>query len=174
MAAIHAAELPWHEGEDEMHKIFGVPRMHNPTSQALTYSSAYRVQQCPLLAIGTLDKENRPWSSLWGGEEAMARAIGKSTIGVNTLVDNRYDPVVESLMERKSRKGVSSSSGKGAMIGGLSIDLETRDRVKLFGWMADDAIDVSGDESGEEKFGLLRMAINIVQSLGEYLMSIKP
>ncbi|KAG9242389.1 hypothetical protein BJ878DRAFT_174926 [Calycina marina] len=44
----------------------------------------------------------RPWSIVWGGEPSFARAIAQSIIDVNTNVDRKYYPVLETLYGGKA------------------------------------------------------------------------
>lgn len=62
-----ARTIDWHEGELAVHKLLKVPTRPNPTSAGLPASYGYRIAAAPLLALGTLDNEGRPWTTLWGG-----------------------------------------------------------------------------------------------------------
>ncbi|EON99787.1 putative oxidoreductase fad-binding domain-containing protein [Phaeoacremonium minimum UCRPA7] len=147
----------WHEGEQFMHRLLHSSRQGNPTSYGLPAHYAYRVQVSALVAFGTLDSQGRPWTTVWGGERGFARAIAQNVLGVQTLVDRRFDPVVEAFfggkedgeMVRPLREGDDAQ-----VMAGLSIDLSTRDRVKLAGRMIAGAVQVNGSEettSGDEK-----------------------
>ena len=57
-------------------------------------------------------------------------------IGAHSAVDMRNDPVFEALWADAGPDGiVRPNGGEGKMMSALSIDLETRDRVKLAGVM---------------------------------------
>jgi hypothetical protein len=60
--------MPWNEGEEKMHRLLRVPPQDNPTSAMLTPQASFMFQRAPLLALGTLDAQSRPWATLWGGE----------------------------------------------------------------------------------------------------------
>lgn len=107
-----------------MHKLLRVPEYDNPSSFGLGYSAALLVHLSSLLAVGTLDDEGRPWTTVIGGESGFARSIGNSVIGVKTNVGPKYDPVLEALLREGAR---------GKIISGLGIHLDTRERVKLSG-----------------------------------------
>ncbi|KAJ9640339.1 hypothetical protein H2199_005878 [Coniosporium tulheliwenetii] len=135
-----------------MHRLLRVPEQDNPTSSMLTPQAAFMLQRAPLLAVGTLDTSNRPWTTIWGGEPGFSRSLGASIVGVRTAVDGKYDPVVETL------------NG-----GGLAIDLATRKRVKLFGRMVAGAlsradVEAEGGEKGGQ--GEIQLVVRIEQSLG--------
>jgi len=164
MAAIHEAETQWHGGEEQMHKLLKVPERENPTSPFLSPFAANLLPRAPLIALGTLDAEGRPWTTVWGGEPGFSRAIAQSTIGVKTTVERTFDPVVEILFGGKADGEVVKSNGTGKMVGGLAIDLETRRRVKLYGRMVAGALAAT-----EEGVGEVQLVVKIEQSLGMYL-----
>lgn len=116
-----------------MHDLLRVPHFDNPTSTMLTPQAAFRLQQAPLLAIGTLDPQDRPWTSLWGGKHGFSETLGGGIIGTRTLVDAAHDPVVQALVGQ-AQKG-EMVSGNEKMVAGLTIDLMERKRVKIFGRM---------------------------------------
>ena len=128
-----ASELPgieWHLGEKEIHKLLQLPERSNPLRPFLTSNGSNVINHAPLLAIGTLDEQGRPWVSLWGGEPSFARSTGQSVITIEAVVDLSNDPVLSNLLGTDNNKGEIKS---GKMIAGLGIDPENRDRVKLFG-----------------------------------------
>lgn len=161
MATIRAAEAQWHKGEEEMHRLLRVPEQDNPTSYFLAPYAAHQLMQSPLLALGTIDSEGRPWTSLWGGERGFARAISQEIIGIQATIDRSYDPVAEVLFDGKADGELIRAEGQGKMVGGLGIDLEARRRIKLYGRMAVGAL-----ISTEEGAGEAQLAIKIEQSLG--------
>ncbi|KAK4934062.1 hypothetical protein LTR28_010937, partial [Elasticomyces elasticus] len=112
------------------------------------------LQTAPLLAIGTLDVEGRPWTTVWGGDAGFARPLGQSIIGIRTPVPRAHDPVVEILVGGEGREEgeVVREAGQGRMIGGLAIDLDTRKRVKIYGRMVAGALgSVHATEPEEER-----------------------
>ena len=173
MAFIHSADMPWHDGEKKMHSMLRVPHQENPTSPFLTPGAAYLLQSSPLLALGTLDEEGRPWTTVWGGEPGFGRAIAQSIIGIKTLVDAQYDPVVEALLGGKADGEVRKEAGRGRMVSGLAIDLASRKRVKIFGRMAAGALDKFGPESEDGKVGAgeVQLVVRVEQSLGKLILA---
>ncbi|KAL1610626.1 hypothetical protein SLS60_002296 [Paraconiothyrium brasiliense] len=165
--------MSFHEGETKMHKLLHVPRLDNPTSTMLTPQAAFRLQQAPLLAMGTLDAQDRPWTSLWGGNHGFSEMLGGGMVGTRTLVDAAHDPVVQALLG-DAEKGVMVP-GKEKMVAGLTIDLMERKRVKIFGRMIAgcvDAVKVEVEDNGEKSAGMpdqqdqIQLITKIEQSLG--------
>ncbi|KAI9878708.1 MAG: hypothetical protein M1830_010752 [Pleopsidium flavum] len=142
--------------------------MENPTSPFLTPGAAYMLQYSPLLALGTLDKEGKPWTTIWGGEPGFSRPIAHSIIGIKTLVDRKNDPVVETLLGASDDGEVIREESKGRMVSGLAIDLASRRRVKLAGRMVAGALGQLGGEGevDESAKGEMQLVVKIEQSLG--------
>lgn len=149
----------WHQGEEAMHQLLKVPSRDNPTVQGLPGSYAMRVTQSPLVALGTLDAEGRPWTSIWGGERGFAQPVAQGVLGFNSGVDTQHDPVFEALWNgsREVGKVVEYSDVGGRVMSALAIDLDTRDRVKLAGRM------IAGAQTGEQE---AQMAMLVTESLG--------
>ncbi|TRX94356.1 hypothetical protein FHL15_004823 [Xylaria flabelliformis] len=132
----------WHPGEQAVQHMLGVAGRDNPTVHGLKQAHGYRVMVSPLVAFGALDERGRPWATVWGGEAGFCRPIAQDILGMNGIADAQFDPVVQSLFAAgKSESGVEGRivddevirpEGRRVMAG-LSIDLETRDRVKLAG-----------------------------------------
>lgn len=165
MASKLQVALPWHEGEVEMHRRLGVPDHDNPTSTLLSPKGAITLEQAPLLAIGTLDSENRPWVTLWGGQSGFCRPLSGNVVGLKTLVDDEYDPVVQALCGGRNDRSSTVQKNSGKLIGGLSVDLDRRNRVKLSGRMIASAIAMSEVEQS----GDVQLVLRIEQSLGGHL-----
>jgi hypothetical protein len=163
MASFHEVDQQWHSGEEQMHKLLRVPEQDNPTSPYLTPYGSMILTRSPLLALGTLDEADRPWTTIWGGEPGFSRAIGQSIIGVKTTIDRRYDPVVEALLGKDSDGEVINPDSPGNMVSGLGIDLESRIRVKLYGRMVAGAISATERDAGEAQ-----LVVKIEQSLGRF------
>jgi ferredoxin-NADP reductase/predicted pyridoxine 5'-phosphate oxidase superfamily flavin-nucleotide-binding protein len=128
--------MGWSEGESKMHSLLRVPPQDNPTSAMLTPQASFMLQRAPLLAIGALDNESRPWTALWGGAPGFSEPIGGGFVGTRTLVDSKYDPVVHALVGGAEKGEMLQPQGEGKMVSGLAIDLVTRKRVKIAGKMA--------------------------------------
>ncbi|GAB7337966.1 hypothetical protein MBLNU457_4345t1 [Dothideomycetes sp. NU457] len=163
--------LPWHEGEQMMHSKLRVPDQDNPTVPRLSAQATNMLQRAPLLAIGTVDAENRPWTTIWGGETGFAQSLGNSIIGVRTPVAARFDPVVEIMVGKEAKGEIVKEVGEGRMMSALSIDLMSRKRVKLSGRMIAGALSMKkDDESDEGREGQsqseVQLALKIEQSLG--------
>jgi hypothetical protein len=161
MTTLQTLETQWHKGEQEIHRMLHVPDGDNPTSPFLTPYAANLLVRSPLVALGTIDSQGRPWTSLWGGERGFARAISQEIIGIQATIDKSYDPVAEVLFDGSADRELIRPEGKGKMIGGLAIDLEARKRVKLYGRMAVGAL-----ISTEEGVGEAQLAVKIEQTLG--------
>ena len=174
MAFINSDELAWHEGEAKMQSLLNVPPLDNPTSLFLTPGAAHTLQVSPLLAVGTLDSFNRPWTTIWGGESGFARSLGSSIIGVKTLVDRAYDPVVNALVDGEADGEVASDRDAGHIVSGLAINLNMRKRVKLAGRMAAVALDHGKSEPNLNRnisrVGELQLVLKVEQSLGKLNM----
>lgn len=164
MAFVIAGSVAWHDGEEKMQKLMRVPEIDNPSVPTLSTGAAYLTQRAPLLALGTLDKDGRPWTTVWGGKPGFAGQISQSTIGIRSLVDTTHDPVAQALFGGKSDGEVVSAEGEGKMVSGLAIDLEARKRVKLYGRMVAGALEGLGSTG---IFGQAQLALNIEQSLGK-------
>ncbi|KAH7312291.1 hypothetical protein B0I35DRAFT_452296 [Stachybotrys elegans] len=149
----------WHEGEEAMHRELKLPPSVNPTADGLPGRFALRVMQSPLVAVGTLDAQGRPWTTVWGGERGFTQPIAQNILGFNASIDSKHDPVFRALWGEGSRVGdvVQPNNGQGKMMSGVAFDPETRDRVKLAGSM------VAGSETSE---GELQMAMAVTESLG--------
>ena len=158
-----------------MHQLMNVPEHDNPTSSMLTPQASFMLQRAPLLAIGTVDDQGQPWTTIWGGESGFSQPLGSSIIGIRTLVDRKYDPVVQSLIGGRDDGEVVKGEGLGKMVSGLTIDLMTRKRVKIYGRMIAAAlsrISEDGDkemhqESDTSPHDQVQLVVRIEQSLGK-------
>ncbi|KAI1178002.1 hypothetical protein F4777DRAFT_586998 [Nemania sp. FL0916] len=151
MATLTELHSQWHPGEQAMQRMLGVPGRNNPTVHELRQAHGYRVTVSPLVAFGALDDRERPWVTVWGGEAGFCRPVAQNVLGVNSAADARFDPVVQALFavrdtEESSETQNEEGSGTAHIVNrkvvrpegrkimaGLSIDLETRDRLKLAG-----------------------------------------
>jgi len=135
----------------------------------LTPQAAYLLQRGPLLAIGTLDTQSRPWTTLWGGSAGFSEPLGGGFIGTRTLVDGKNDPVVQALVgDAKDGEMLQPKDG-GKMVSGLTIDLMTRKRVKIAGNMVAGTVrevDVEVDGEAGTKQNQIQLVTKIDQSLG--------
>ncbi|QSS66426.1 oxidoreductase [Histoplasma capsulatum] len=172
MSFVIAGSVPWHEGEKKMHELMQSPEELNPSAPYLSPGAAHLVQRAPLIALGTIDSQGRPWATVWGGEAGLAGPVAQSIIGIRNFVDKTYDPVVEALYGGKRNGEVVKEEGKGRLMSGLAVDMEARKRVKLMGRMV--AGNLTGleatalDKKGNEPMhaGQAQLVVRIEQSLG--------
>lgn len=152
----------FHEGETAMRSMLKVPPGENPTSPGLPWSYGMRVANSALAAVGTLDAQGRPWTTLWGGSRGFSEPIAEGVLGLSSSVDVSHDPVYAALWggrEAAANGGVvQPNGGQGKMMSALALDLESRDRVKLMGRMVAGAADTGGKT--------LQMAFLVTESLG--------
>ena len=160
--SFHPTGLRWNEGELDMHKMLRVPQDYNPTSMFLSPFASNLLARSPLVAVGVLDSEAWPWTSLWGGEPGFSQSISPGVIGVTATVDREHDPVMQALMGKsKTGQAVKWEKDGGKMISALAIDLQNRKRVKLYGRSVVGVVSATQDEIGE-----IQLAVKIEQSLG--------
>jgi NAD(P)H-flavin reductase len=157
-------EMSWHMGEKEIQAAMHVEDIDNPTVPQLSPQLSNHLQIAPLISVGTLDKDGRPWTTLLGGETPLSQPLGGGIIGLRTPVIARYDPVVEALVGGEAKGEVVREEGKGRMISGLTIDLQSRKRVKLFGRMIAGAL--SKKDDGEAAVVEMQVVLKVEQSLG--------
>ncbi|KAK3998317.1 hypothetical protein QBC44DRAFT_228393 [Cladorrhinum sp. PSN332] len=164
MTTLQELHNGWHAGEQAIHKLLKVPTSsrENPTSSGLPPSYARRVAVSPLVALGGLDDQGRPWTTIWGGERGFIRPVAHSVLGLQSIVDKAHDPVLKSLLNGVP-DGEVFQSDEGKQISALSIDLESRDRVKLTGKMV---VGTVGSRPGTDAIGEVQMALHIQESLG--------
>ncbi|KAK8879367.1 oxidoreductase fad-binding domain-containing protein [Apiospora arundinis] len=160
----------WHTGERAIQQTLLGDRERprdNPTYHGLAPSYGYRVQNSPLVAFGALDRAGRPWTTIWGGEAGFCRPVAQGVLGVRgAAVDAKYDPVLEALFGAgeggiQHDEVVRPEGGK--VMSGLSIDLETRDRVKLAGRLVAGAVSLTAQDGA---LADLQMAFQVTESLG--------
>ncbi|KAL2287000.1 hypothetical protein FJTKL_06493 [Diaporthe vaccinii] len=149
---LHLQRPSWHAGELAVHKLVHVPTPENPTAAGFPARYGYRVQQSPLVALGALDDDGRPWTTVWGGMPGFAKPIGHDLLVAGSLVDADHDPVISALFGSGAGKGDGGpssryqmdpsdfASGGGKVVSGLSIDLATRDRVKVAGRLVEGGV----------------------------------
>ncbi|KAM0546960.1 hypothetical protein ACHAPJ_010620 [Fusarium lateritium] len=124
-----AVTTAWHDGEVAVHGLLKVPTKGNPTATGFPLRYEERLLQSPIVAVGTLDDQGRPWTTIWGGERGFAQRIAEDVVSLNSAVDMATDPVFEALWSNQPREGVIE--GREKPMSGLTVDLETRDRIKI-------------------------------------------
>ncbi|ELR04925.1 hypothetical protein GMDG_00183 [Pseudogymnoascus destructans 20631-21] len=140
--------LPFHEGETSLHHTLHIPDRDNPTQPFLSPFAASVLKRSPLIALGALDEQGRPWTTLWGGEPAFARSIAPSVIAIKSSIARTHDPVMEILLGAATPGEVVQGGEKGALMSGLAIDLESRLRAKFAGRMIAGALQEPEKDSG--------------------------
>lgn len=169
MASILTGTTPWHDGEQKMQSILRLPHADNPTTPYLSPGARFLLKRAPLFAVGTLDEQGRPWSTVWGGQGGTAAPVSESIIGVRSLVDSKHDPVLAELI-RGSTDGDIVEGDTGKMVSALSIDLETRKRVKLYGRVVSASL---GEDTGANRTAdsdqkpQVQLGMKVETSLGE-------
>jgi ferredoxin-NADP reductase/predicted pyridoxine 5'-phosphate oxidase superfamily flavin-nucleotide-binding protein len=162
--------MPWNEGEEKMHSLLRVPPQDNPTSTMLTPQASFMFQRAPLLAFGTLDSQDRPWVTLWGGSPGFSESLGQGMVGTRTLVDGEHDPVIQALVADGKGFEKPRSREDAKLIAGLAIDLMTRKRVKtagrLVGCMVQEVETEPEGDTPAKSQNLLQIVTKIEQSLG--------
>ncbi|KAH3938981.1 hypothetical protein HBH70_125500 [Parastagonospora nodorum] len=169
-----AMAVPWNEGEEKMHKLLRIPHLDNPTVSMLSPQASFMLQKGSMLALGTLDAEFRPWTTLWGGSPGFSEPLGGGLVGTRTLVDGEWDPVVQALVGDAVDGEMLQPKDGGKMLAALAIDLMTRKRVKLAGKMVAGTVqevDVEPDNGRNDsrapaKQKQIQLVTRIEQSLG--------
>ncbi|EED23081.1 oxidoreductase, FAD-binding, putative [Talaromyces stipitatus ATCC 10500] len=170
-AMMGSCALPWNQGEIALQRILHVPPTENPTSTFLSQYGQSMVSRAPLIGLGALDANSRPWSTVWGGETGFSSVIDSDIVGMRALVDRVHDPVVQSLFGHSEETGSIRVDGQGKMISGVTIDLENRKRVKLYGKVIMGTLeDPEGEDEGGRglvgKRGHAQLVVKIEESLG--------
>ncbi|KAI5370699.1 putative pyridoxamine 5'-phosphate oxidase, FMN-binding split barrel [Septoria linicola] len=166
--AMFFGALDWHSGEAEIQRKMQVHDLDNPTVPQLSPQLSNHLQIAPLISLGALDKDGRPWTTLLAGQRPMSQPLGGGIIGIKTPITGKHDPVVEELVGKEASGQVVREEGQGRMVSGLTIDLETRKRVKLFGRMIAGALSTRDDEvtGQQEAIAEMQVVLKIEQSLG--------
>lgn len=149
----------FHHGEVAMQTKLKVPPMMNPTAPGLPGSYALRVEHSPLVALGTVDDEGRPWTTVWGGERGFASQVAGNVLGLNSVVEKQWDPVFGALWGGSEATEVVKQE---RLMSALSFDPEIRDRVKLAGKMLAGAVAPDTHDEG----GRVQVAMAVTESLG--------
>lgn len=148
--------LPWHDGERQMHALLRVPPADNPTSPGLPAHYAGRLAACSLIVLSAADSQDRPWATVLGGERGCAGQLAPNVLGVRSKVSGE-DPVLKALFAEKEM--VTPDDEGERKVGGLAMDLLSRDRVKFAGKMLVGA-------AGGDKVRDVQMGIDVSESLG--------
>ena len=146
-----------------MHKLLQVPDQYNPTSPGLSPHAQRLLHLSSLFALGVVDDEGRPWTTLFGGEQGFARSIDHSIIGMAALSNVRYDPVVQTILD-----GSIGDPRTARDFSALGVHLASRDRVKLQGKVLGAGVTDSAEDDNPDQpaFGEVQLALAILGSLG--------
>ena len=148
--------LPWHDGERQMHALLRVPPADNPTVPGLPARYAGRITTSSLIVLSATDSQDRPWATVLGGERGCAGQLAPHVLGVKSKV-SREDPVLRALFGDKEM--VTPDEEGERKVGGLAMDLLSRDRVKFAGRMLVGA-------AGGHQVRDVQMGIEVSESLG--------
>ena len=169
MTAIHTSPLGFHDGEKKVHNLLHIPDRDNPTTPGMSPHATRLLHISSLLAIGTIDDDGMPWTTLLGGEPGFARSLGQSIVGIKALVDNKYDPVVQILAgDMQAREAHEGARGARA-VSVLGLDLASRNRVKLSGKILTGALGTHGPnaDNPEDATSEIQLVIVVQNSLGK-------
>lgn len=133
---------------EKIRTLLHIPPSRNPTTPFLNPSTAAFLSQCTLLILGSLDSQNRPWSSLIAGPAGFTRGINTEFLAVSGRVA-LGDPILDNLSLPGER-----------MLSGLGTDLAARRRAKIFGRVGDGMKRIGNDD------GTLQVIWKIEQTLG--------
>ncbi|KAF5864836.1 hypothetical protein ETB97_006375 [Aspergillus alliaceus] len=163
MTSLLTGTFPWHHGELQMRSKLRIPphvNAINPTVPSLSYGATYLLLNSPLLAIGAVDREGRPWSTLWGGEVGFATPCSQSRVEIRTPVDSKYDPLADILLH-------DGPEEPGQLVSGLVVDLANRRRAKLFGRKIAGSIEPGPENRNDsDGAGFAHLLVHIEASLG--------
>lgn len=168
-----------------MHRLLGVPHHDNPTIPGLPAAYAQWMAKSPLLALGTVDRDDRIWTTLLGGRAGVVRPIAAGVLGLVTPAHLGargaedgpgwigFDPVLEALFSGP-QDGNAVDHGDGKLVAGLAMDLEQRTRVKLAGRMLRgvvlgseaEAAGTSGADPEDPSRVDVQLALEIDETLG--------
>ncbi|MEM7223414.1 MAG: pyridoxamine 5'-phosphate oxidase family protein [Pseudomonadota bacterium] len=142
-ATSQADESPFHQGELQVQERLGVRDKIGPFARRAVRDhmpDQHRefFAQLPFLLLGTVDEKGRPWASLLPGRPGFATSPDPRTLQV-AAASLAGDPLAEALKT-------------GAEVGLLGIELATRRRNRMNGWI---------ESHGAEGFG-----ISVKQSFG--------
>lgn len=148
--------LPWHDGERQMHALLRVPPTDNPTVPGLAARYAGRIAASSLIVLSATDSQDRPWATVLGGERGCAGQLAPNVLGVSSKASGE-DPVLKALFGAKEM--VTPDDEGERKVGGLAMDLLSRDRVKFAGRMLVGA-------AGGDRVRDVQMGIEVSESLG--------
>ena len=170
---MNVVRAEWHDGEDQMHKLLHVPDMGNPTKPGLSPHAQRLLHLSSLLAIGIIDDQGQPWTTILAGEPGFAKSLGQSVVGARALADIKYDPVIQALFPKGEAAGVADDQVKATDFAALGIHLASRDRIKLHGKVVAGGIGNSDTASRTSSVDIsqVQIAFLVTGSLGISVVS---
>ncbi|KAF3905248.1 hypothetical protein ABW21_db0204179 [Orbilia brochopaga] len=132
MAAVFGFEGAFHSGEQNIQHLLHVPKQDNPTAAYLPPGVSRYVASCPLIAIGTTSPSGQPWASLLAGSPGFAQGVGPGVLAMQSAIP-AGDPIYENLSEEGWGDAASGQAKGEGMVAGLAMNLERRQRIKLYG-----------------------------------------
>lgn len=142
--------LPFHAGEISLHHKLHISQnqdFENPTIPHLSPLLSRQLQISPLIALGTLDCQGWPVTTLLGKsgsgrsiveegegeeEEPLAQPLGKNGVmGIKAQVEGLWDPVVEVLVGGKDGDGDGEGSGSGSGSGKFLVRREEEGKGRM-------------------------------------------
>ncbi|MFD6443829.1 pyridoxamine 5'-phosphate oxidase family protein [Promicromonospora sp. NPDC060204] len=178
----HHLQGQWHPGEAAMHCLLGVPPQDNPTIPGLPSAYALWMARSPLLALGTVDRNDRIWTTVLGGRSGVIRPVAEGVMGLSSPAHleprgdadgagwTGFDPVLEALLSDTNEDGAAGHGGE-RMFAALAMNLEERTRVKLAGRMLrgvvlPDAAKTPAPDSESRTRVDVQMALAVDETLG--------
>ncbi|KAJ6256170.1 hypothetical protein Dda_9005 [Drechslerella dactyloides] len=132
MAAVFGFDGSFHAGEENIQQLLRVPKQDNPTAPYLPPGVSRYVASCQLIAVGTTSPSGQPWASLLAGPPGFAQGVGAGVLAMQSPIP-AGDPIYENLQEEGWGEAESGHAKGEGMVAGLAMNLERRQRVKLYG-----------------------------------------
>ncbi|KAI5807374.1 hypothetical protein DFH27DRAFT_316401 [Peziza echinospora] len=144
----------FHAGEMSIRELFNVPLGYNPTSPYLAPNALnFLSNNANLLVTGTLDSQDRPWSSILWGEPGFIMGLNNTMVGLSASAGHG-DPIFDTMGDGKEFKG--------RKVSGLAVNLAGKRRWKIFGRLNMGKFETAA--GGD--YGKVQMLLNILESLG--------
>lgn len=155
---------PSHSGEKSIRKKLGYPGQDDEAVSCLSRQAAFVLQGAQLLGAGTVDDQGRPWTTIWGGGLGFARPIGGDMLGIKTWVDERHDPVANILCPPTRDANPQKMAGR--VMAFVSINMDTRYRVKVSGQMVAGAVAIPENTDDVKPQAEIQLVSQITESIG--------
>ncbi|KAF3903222.1 hypothetical protein ABW20_dc0103683 [Dactylellina cionopaga] len=123
----------FHPGEENMQRLLRVPSQNNPTNLYLPPRVSSFLSTTSMLVVGTTSPSGQPWTSLLTGIPGFVHNVAPGALAIQATIAPG-DPIYETFNDEgwgpDAKEGVKRGEG---MIAGLGINLERRQRIKLYG-----------------------------------------